>query len=113
MLASPQRFRRQVVVAGWLGDHLSRWPCWTPDELALMGTAPDAEIAQRIGKTVEAVPGLTWGRFERGFVTSARVNNLDVLPHLTILQLLAPLETLDLSPITLNPQTATQVASLP
>jgi hypothetical protein len=68
---------------------------WVAELLAAHGEAWRAELP--------VVPGLTWGRFERGFVTGARVNNLDVLPHLTILQLLAPLETLDLSAI---PRTA-------
>lgn len=33
---------------------------WTPDEEALLGTAPDAEIAQRIGRSKQAVQGRRW-----------------------------------------------------
>src|SRR5262249_20870026 len=34
--------------------HGGSWP-WTKDELALLGTAPDAEVATRIGRTETAV----------------------------------------------------------
>jgi transposase-like protein len=30
-------------------------PCWTPEDLALLGTLPDAEVARRTGRTANAV----------------------------------------------------------
>jgi hypothetical protein len=41
-----------------LGQHLQpgyHGPHWTADELALLGTMPDEEVAARIGRTARAV----------------------------------------------------------
>jgi hypothetical protein len=42
-----------------LGQHLSpgynRGPWWTMEELMLLGTMPDEDVAARIGRTVGAV----------------------------------------------------------
>jgi hypothetical protein len=40
---------------------------WTPDELALLGTLPDADVAQRIDRTVGAIRCM---RFKRGIATA-------------------------------------------
>jgi hypothetical protein len=51
--------KRQLSTELNLGQHLSPGynlgPWWTAEELALLGTAPDDEIAARMGRTVEAV----------------------------------------------------------
>jgi hypothetical protein len=50
---------RERSVALEPGRHLQlgyHGPRWTAAELALLGTLPDAEVAERIGRTVGAVP---------------------------------------------------------
>jgi hypothetical protein len=50
--------RRERAVALDLGRHLRtgyHGPCWSKEQIVLLGTAPDEEIAARLGKSVEAV----------------------------------------------------------
>ena len=50
--------RRRNAVENDLGRNLVtgyHGPLWTAEETALLGTAPDAEVARRIGRTPEAV----------------------------------------------------------
>jgi hypothetical protein len=50
--------RRQRAIALNLGRHLQaghHGPWWTAKELALLGTRPDDEVADRVGRTVGAV----------------------------------------------------------
>jgi hypothetical protein len=52
-----QDYRRRALDLD-LGRHLKtgfHGPCWTPEQLALLGTLPDAQVAKRIGRTVTAV----------------------------------------------------------
>jgi hypothetical protein len=50
--------RRQTAIEKGFGARLRpgyHGPWWTQDELALLGTLPDEQVAARIGRTVEAV----------------------------------------------------------
>jgi hypothetical protein len=52
--------RRRIAIALNLGKNLERYRRpngrpWTAEELAALGTAPDAELAQRFGRTEAAV----------------------------------------------------------
>ena len=50
--------RRQNAIRNNLAKNLRmgyHGPWWTPEEEALLGTMPDAEVAERTGRTVEAV----------------------------------------------------------
>jgi hypothetical protein len=50
--------RRETALDLNLGQHLQpgyHGPCWTAEELALLGTIPDEEVAARIGRSVEGV----------------------------------------------------------
>jgi len=53
-----RELHRRLSLEMNLGRHLQtgyHGPRWTAEELALLGTAPDTEVAQRIGKSVNAV----------------------------------------------------------
>jgi hypothetical protein len=50
--------RRQTARALNLGRHLHKGyhgPRWSDADLALLGTAPDAEVAARVGRSAQAV----------------------------------------------------------
>jgi hypothetical protein len=51
--------KRQQAIEGGFGSHFAIgskiYPGWSADDLALLGTAPDWEIAKQIGRTREAV----------------------------------------------------------
>jgi hypothetical protein len=49
-LHNPRRLRRTITSTG-----KPKSPDWTPQELALLGKMPDAELAKRLGRTVGAV----------------------------------------------------------
>ncbi len=45
-----ERLRRRFGLVG-------PYPRWTPEELAMIGTMPDREVARRIGRSLSAVRG--------------------------------------------------------
>jgi hypothetical protein len=51
--------KRQIAEEHHLGQHLTPGynlgPWWKPEEIALLGTMPDDDVAERIGRTVGAV----------------------------------------------------------
>jgi hypothetical protein len=56
----PEQVERRRQTARALGLRPpARWTAtgWTAEQLALLGTMPDADLARRIGRTVEAVRG--------------------------------------------------------
>jgi hypothetical protein len=55
--------RRRTTLELNLARHLKvgyHGPCWTVEEVALLGTLPDAEVAARIGRTASAVRAKRW-----------------------------------------------------
>jgi hypothetical protein len=67
--ACEQRRRRSVELnlAAYLPVGSKLNPAWTAEQLALLGTMPDADVAARIGRTVEAVRAQ---RTRRGIATA-------------------------------------------
>ena len=64
--ASADEVRRRIATRKERGTRYGRHPSdWTPEEVALLGTMPDAELAAKLGRTTGGVrlrPDQAWNR---------------------------------------------------